>query len=78
MTTVSFLNKPTEPDLDGQIVDTDIDLNAVGYRFVDGSKPLSTGDRRSPVDLWNVLTHELGHVMGLDHTCLIDGDRVVA
>lgn len=73
VTTVSFLNKPTEPDLDGQIVDTDIDLNAVGYRFVDGSKPLSTGDRRSPVDLWNVLTHELGHVMGLDHTCLIDG-----
>lgn len=73
VTTVSFLNKPTDPDLDGQIVDTDIDMNAVGFRFVDGSKPLPTGDRRAPVDLWNVLTHELGHVMGLDHTCLLDG-----
>lgn len=69
VTTVSFFNKPNEPDLDGQIVDTDIDLNTVGFRFVDGTQPLPTSDRRSPVDLWNVLTHELGHVQGLDHTC---------
>lgn len=72
VTTVTFLNKPTEPDLDGQIVDTDIDCNAVGFRFVDGSQPLPSGDRRPVVDLWNVLTHELGHVQGLDHTCSLD------
>lgn len=72
VTTVTFLNKPTEPDLDGQIVDTDIDCNAVGFRFVDGTLPLPTGDKRPVVDLWNVLTHELGHVQGLDHTCNLD------
>ncbi len=72
VTTVSFLNKPNDATLDGNIVDTDIDFNAVSFRFVDASKPVTGADRRSPVDLWNVLTHELGHVMGLDHTCLID------
>lgn len=72
VTTVTFLNKPAEPDVDGQIVDTDIDLNAVGYRFVDGSIPLPSGEKRPVVDLWNVLTHELGHVQGLDHTCNLD------
>lgn len=72
VTTVTFLNKPTEPDLDGQIVDTDIDLNAVGFRFVDGTQTLPSGEKRPVVDLWNVLTHELGHVQGLDHTCNLD------
>ncbi|MBL8636357.1 MAG: hypothetical protein JNM40_24240 [Myxococcales bacterium] len=78
VTTVTFLNKPTEPEQDGQIVDTDIDLNAVGYRFVDGSLPFPVGEKRPLVDLWNVLTHELGHVQGLDHTCSLDFGSVPA
>lgn len=78
VTTVSFLNKPADPDVDGQIVDTDIDFNAVSFRFVDASQPLPKGDRRSIVDLWNVLTHELGHVQGLDHTCNLESGSASA
>lgn len=74
VTTVSFLNKPTDPTLDGRIIDADIDMNAVNYRFYDAQKgpPTLIGDGRTPVDLWNTLSHELGHVLGLEHTCRLD------
>jgi hypothetical protein len=75
VTTVSFLNKPADPALDGRIIDADIDMNAVNYRFYDalkGSPTPSSSDGRTPVDLWNTLSHELGHVLGLEHTCRLD------
>jgi hypothetical protein len=75
VTTVSFLNKPQDSTLDGRIVDADIDMNAFNYRFFDaakGSIPSSNTDPRTPVDLWNTMTHELGHVLGLEHTCRLD------
>lgn len=68
VTTVTFLNRPNDPALDGQIIDADIEMNAVSNHFynVGGAVP---EDGRVPVDLWNTLTHELGHVLGLEHTC---------
>lgn len=75
VTTVSFLNKPQDATLDGRIIDADIDMNSFNYRFFDaakGSVPSSNTDPRTPVDLWNTLSHELGHVLGLEHTCRLD------
>jgi hypothetical protein len=54
---------------DGRIIDADIELNAVDNQFYDAdSEPPPAGPRR-PLDLWNTLSHELGHLQGLDHTC---------
>jgi hypothetical protein len=54
---------------DGRIIDADIELNAVDNHFYDAStEPPPPGARR-PLDLWNTLSHELGHLQGLDHTC---------
>lgn len=69
VTTVTFINRPSDPSTDGMIVDADIDFNAVDFHFYDADhEPPPTGFR-TPVDLWNTVTHELGHVMGLEHTC---------
>ncbi len=54
---------------DGQINDADIELNAVNYSFTVSPE---TGSPRSGTkleDLESTLTHELGHVLGLAHTC---------
>jgi hypothetical protein len=62
------------PD-DGQILEADIEINAVGtYRWAiipDG--PISGRDYAELYDLVSVLTHETGHFIGLDHTCLVPG-----
>ncbi len=69
ITTVSYINKAGDSQ-DGQIVDADIELNAVNNLFFDADKgPPSSTDQRNPADLWNTLTHEIGHLQGLDHTC---------
>ena len=73
ITTVTYMTKPGSAR-DGQILDADIELNAAHVRFTrlapgqPGGAP-SPGDPRPPVDLWNTLTHELGHLQGLDHVC---------
>lgn len=49
----------------GEIVDADIEMNGEDYAFaIDG--------RRDAYDLVQTLTHELGHVYGLDHTPVPD------
>ncbi len=53
----------------GEIVDADIEVN--GVNFVWGDLLGSTAAAGSQ-DLQNALTHELGHLIGLDHTCLLD------
>lgn len=68
ITTVSFINKAGDAN-DGKILDADIELNAVNNQFVDLDKPLPKTDGRSQTDLWNTLTHEMGHMLGMDHTC---------
>jgi len=68
ITTVSYINKAGDPN-DGQIVDADIELNAVNNIFFNADKGKAPPDPRNPADLWNTLTHEMGHMQGLDHTC---------
>lgn len=47
----------------GEIYDADIELNGVDYRFT--TKPLLYPNR---VDIQNCVTHEAGHVLGLEHS----------
>ena len=70
LTTVTYINKPMDPTDDGRIIDADIEMNAVNNYFYDATTNPNpqTGSRR-PADLWNTLTHELGHLQGLEHTC---------
>jgi hypothetical protein len=52
----------------GAIEDTDIELNNINFQFVIEPNEGSLTDR-APADLENTVTHELGHVLGLDHPC---------
>lgn len=61
VTTVYYVDRPGDAR-DGELLEADIELNAVNFQFS------GDGDPRG-MDLQNTLSHELGHVMGLDHTC---------
>ncbi len=50
----------------GQIYDSDIEINTLDYVWADVTADAGlTGD----MDLQNAITHEMGHLIGLDHTC---------
>lgn len=68
VTTVWFANRPDDP-ADGQITDADIELNAVDYSFTNTPATATPRQGTRVADLENTLTHELGHVLGLAHTC---------
>lgn len=52
----------------GEIVEADVEVNASkDFAWAD----LSVTDDPGLQDLQNALTHELGHFIGLDHTCLL-------
>ncbi|HEX7508406.1 MAG TPA: hypothetical protein VF550_16645 [Polyangia bacterium] len=57
----------------GEILDADIEFNAVDYSWGDleGQRALATSNT---ADFQNALTHELGHVLGLDHNCFTAND----
>jgi hypothetical protein len=57
----------------GQIVDADIEVNAVNFSWSDLQ---SNPEEFTSQDLQNVLTHEIGHLLGLDHTCYSDVTRL--
>jgi hypothetical protein len=55
---------------DGEILDADVELNGK-YVWGDLVRHPAPGAQ----DLQNTLTHELGHFIGLDHTCTLTGER---
>jgi hypothetical protein len=60
-----FVNK-----VSGQILDGDIEVNSKNFVWTDlDLDPKGTGKQ----DLQNALTHEMGHLIGLDHTCFPPG-----
>jgi hypothetical protein len=68
ITTLFFIDKPGDPS-DGTIVDADIELNAVTYALGTCDDGCTSSGVGQIADLANTLTHELGHLIGLDHTC---------
>jgi hypothetical protein len=71
ITTATYVDDGTNPR-DGAIVDADIEINGVDFAIaVDG---VSLGTASCQAELQNTLTHELGHLHGLEHTCLAPGD----
>ena len=64
---LTFLTFGVAGDRDGAILDADIELNGVDFGLVVGG--VGNTDRPCSSDLENTLTHELGHFLGLDHTC---------
>ena len=65
VTVATFINDVSS-DNNGNIVDADIELNAVNFAITHNSQTLGSGPA---ADLANILTHEVGHLMGLHHTC---------
>jgi hypothetical protein len=63
LTTITFIADPGAED-DGEILDADVEFNGVNGRFF-VTPPGDPGAH----DIQNTLTHELGHVLGLDHPC---------
>lgn len=59
-----FANRKT-----GEIVDTDVEINAMFAMWGDVVANPQLLRSTNTHDLQNTLTHEFGHVIGLDHTC---------
>jgi hypothetical protein len=54
----------------GEILDADMEINAVNQKFADlGDAGTAHPELMHVHDLQNTLTHELGHLLGFDHNC---------
>jgi len=71
ITTATFVDDSTSAR-DGAIVDADIEINGVDFAISEGGQTL--GDAPCLAELQNTLTHELGHLHGLEHPCLSGDD----
>ncbi|MFH1529668.1 MAG: matrixin family metalloprotease [Pseudomonadota bacterium] len=60
---VAFTSVTYNP-VTGVIFDADIELNAEDYEFTAGGPDMDPGD----IDIQNTITHEAGHIVGLDHS----------
>lgn len=58
---------------DGAILDADIELNGVNFAIAVNGQSSAPGGLCT-AELQNTLTHELGHLHGLEHPCLAPGD----
>src|SRR4051812_25127980 len=72
ITTATYVND-AKSSRDGQIVDADVELNNIDFAISANGTTMTPG-RTCLSDLQNTLTHELGHLHGLEHTCLAPGD----
>lgn len=72
ITTAVFVDDATSPR-DGAIVDADIELNGVDFAISVNGQTTSS-PTLCKAELQNTLTHELGHLHGLEHPCLAPGD----
>jgi hypothetical protein len=70
ITTAVYVDDATS-SRDGAIVDADIELNGVNFSITLDSQP---GANPTDAVLLNTLTHEVGHLHGLEHPCLAPGD----
>lgn len=61
----------TFDEVTGRVVDADVELNGPAWRFT-ASEGAACGEGETQgcvaTDVQNTVTHELGHVLGLDHT----------
>jgi hypothetical protein len=71
ITTATFVDDATS-SRDGAIVDADIEIN--GVNFAISINGVSQSTLPCKAELQNTMTHELGHLHGLEHTCLAPGD----
>jgi len=72
-TRLLWIDDPSEAD-DGRILEADMEINAVDYALT--TNGVSASANGTPADLGDVVTHEVGHVLGLTHNCWEgDGSR---
>jgi MYXO-CTERM domain-containing protein len=71
LTTAVFVDDP-DSSRDGAIVDADIELNGVDFAITHQGE--TSGRAMCQSEILNTLTHELGHLLGLEHPCLAGGD----
>jgi hypothetical protein len=72
ITTLTYIDDASTPR-DGAIVDGDIEINGVNFDIsVNGQTSGPPG--ACLAELQNTLTHELGHLRGLEHTCVVAND----
>ena len=66
ITTVAYIDDGSS-NRDGALVDADVELNGVNFSISVNGQSLGTSPCQA--ELQNTLTHELGHLHGLEHTC---------
>jgi MYXO-CTERM domain-containing protein len=67
LTTLHFIDDRSS-DRNGTLLDADVEFNAINFTVaIDHQSTVENGPCES--DLANTFTHEIGHLMGLDHTC---------
>jgi MYXO-CTERM domain-containing protein len=71
ITTATYVDDSSS-SRDGAIVDADVEINGVDFAIAVNGQTLGTQACQS--ELQNTLTHELGHLHGLEHTCTVPGD----
>jgi len=70
ITTAIYVDQATS-SRDGAILDADIEINGVDFAITVNGQSMGSGIKS---ELQNTLTHELGHLLGLEHPCRFGND----